>query len=227
VRSIIPATGILGQIMQALIRSIPIAVLAAIIATSTFAQGQAHATVYVNGKAQGSAVITMSLGPNGQLSEKISVISTAQGGSVTMQSVFSKNGMPILMTAHFGSKMISGDIKIDFGQNSAKLTAHTGSQSKTQNLKYPSGSSLNDLSNFWFVRDHPKPGAKCYYTEFDLQRMSWKALTDTYVGDVTLTYHGKKVTAHKVQNADGTQLLDDHGIPYRIESSDKSVIVRD
>lgn len=196
-------------------------------ATFCRAQGQCHTTIVSQGKPVGSATFIVKFLPDGHFMEEVDISAPKQKASNAMVAIYSRAGRPISMSNNLKAPNMSASISITFGPSSAKLVAHSTSQSKTQDMRYPAGAILDDPSIFWFSRDHPKPGATCKYTQFEPNSLRWRTLTDAYTGDTQLTYRGKKVTAHKLVNSDGTQFLDDRGLPYRIEAKDGSVFARD
>jgi hypothetical protein len=191
------------------------------------AQGVVHTTQYKGAKKIGTAIFELKLLPNYRLSESVTSTSTSSPGQTKIFILYSETGRPIQLEGTLTSPHQNVNIDVAFGVSVAKLTAHAASQSTTRNMKYPPGQSLEQPSVFWFFKTHPKVGDKCTYTEFDLNRMRWKTQTDTYTGDSKLTYNKQTVTAHKLQNSDGTQFLDNKGLPYRIEAADGSVFKRD
>lgn len=187
---------------------------------------EVQTTIISHGKKVGFATFTIKDLPSGKFMEEVDISAPAQKAGNEVVSVYSETGRPISMSNNLKTASMSASVNVIFGPSSAKLVVHSGPRSKTQDIKYPTGAKLEDPSIFWFSRTHPKQGASCRYAQFDPNGQHWRTLTDVYAGDTQLTYRGKKVTAHKLKNEDGTQYLDDQGLPYRIEASDGSIFSR-
>ena len=95
-------------------------------------------------------------------------------------------------------------------------------------MRIPANSDLRETSAFWFIRDHPKKGQTANYLQIDFNRMGWKTVKETYLGDEKITLHGHRIKAHKVLTSAGLEWLDNRGLPYRLEYSGarKTVFVR-
>jgi hypothetical protein len=189
---------------------------------------ECHATAFKNGKVILHETIRTKLMSNGQIQfTDILVDVIASSGRIESTLLYSASGRPIQMIAHLISPRVSGAMTVDFGLLGATLKGSFGSQSKTTFISYPKGVPLLDASNFWFVRDHPKPGDSCTHVEFEFDKMQFAKVTATYVGDRMLTVHGRKVTAHYVTRPDMRFWVDDHWLPYREETSNGTVVKRD
>jgi len=184
-----------------------------------------HAAILTKDKPVGTVDISATLLSNGRLAETRDE-TRKSGDTMAVHTLYAKSAKPVEIKVQLTGKQ-TGHVFITFGKSAVTISALIGKQSETDTKEYPKGADFQATSHFWFVRDRPKVGATCSYSAFDLGKMDWKTLTDTYVGDVTLTYRGKHVTAHKITNQEITQLLDDRGLPYRVDGTDGTDYVRD
>ena len=77
------------------------------------------------------------------------------------------------------------------------------------------------LSEFWFLRDKPKAGAKEESYIFNVDSLEWELTTTTYIGPKTVTLAGHKFAAHELTMESNTrtthEYLDEKGLPLLIE----------
>jgi hypothetical protein len=86
------------------------------------------------------------------------------------------------------------------------------------------GAPRRNASEFWFLRDRPKPGARVTTYAFDPDRLEWTLTTIDYRGTGDVGTGSAKVTGHRVHVRQGDRtidsVLDDKGLPLRVEDSD-------
>ena len=169
-----------------------------------------------NGKDAGLAVLTQSLSSNGTFGfgETISRKAAGKTQGISYLEVIDKRGLPV----RYSIKGVAGssnlNVAITFGPKGASVQASSQAKSRKVTVPYPKG-VLIQVSAFWFVTMKPKVGAVAAFEEFDMNSGRWKHRRDIYECDVTITYHGKKVKAHKITHLDGFDVEDDFGLPYQ------------
>lgn len=94
----------------------------------------------------------------------------------------------------------------------------------------PSAVPAQDDSAFWFIRDHPKPGATVYFGWFDIMNLKWIAIERTYIGKKPIPNSpivgDANVVTERRDGVDSTLYLDDRGEPILIESGTTRMVRR-
>lgn len=101
----------------------------------------------------------------------------------------------------------------------AKVAVDRGGKSESKTVPAPKDAPRDDPSEFWFIRDVPRPGTRIARYRFDTSQLEWKLTEIEYVGPREITVGGKKVRAHVIKASDGTFYLDEKGLPYLIETA--------
>ncbi|MCW5943455.1 MAG: hypothetical protein KIS66_14580 [Fimbriimonadaceae bacterium] len=101
----------------------------------------------------------------------------------------------------------------------AKVAVDKGGKSESRTVPAPKDAPRDDPSEFWFIRDVPRPGTKVSRYRFDMGSLDWKLLEVEYLGPREVAVGGKKVRTHAIKASDGTFYVDEKGLPYLIETS--------
>lgn len=101
----------------------------------------------------------------------------------------------------------------------AKVAVDRGGKSESKTVPAPKDAPRDDPSEFWFIRDVPRPGTRVSRYRFDMSALEWKLMEIEYLGPKEIVVGGKKVRAHAIKASDGSFYLDEKGLPYLIETA--------
>jgi hypothetical protein len=185
-------------------------------------QAQVRLYVTLGGKRVGQAVASQKILPDGSKLVQLSMNLAGPGGStVTLrqESTYSPKGAPI---RKFHESLKSSprerrQVTVTFGKGGAQVVEEVGGKRNLTNVPLVASAPIEANSEFWFIRDKPKPGATDKYYHFNVSKMEWELLTTTYGGVKTILIGGKKVKAHEVKSSQGVAYVDDKGLPYQLQ----------
>lgn len=178
-------------------------------------------TVYLSGRVAGTATMLQKIGADGGKSVQLSMELKSETVSITLrqESSYDKAGKPLRKfqeTVNATSKTRK-TIVVTFDSNGANAVVDEGGKRTVKKIPLPTAVVREDLSEFWFVRDIPKPGAVVKANTINLDTLTWELVTTTYVGPIEMSIAGKKVKAHKTESSKGIAYIDDNGLPLRLE----------
>jgi len=182
-----------------------------------------HMVVSADGKSIGTAKFTQQLLPDGgkqvQVNLDLSKV-TGKGVRVRQESVYSPKGEPIRkiqeVTTVDGKRVQLALATFDV--SGAKLTLDEGGKQTIKLFPLTKGAPRADASEFWLIRDRPKPGSKTTHYRFDISQAKWTLAESIYVGKTTVNVAGKTVEAHLIRSTDGVAYSDDEGTPMLIQT---------
>lgn len=180
----------------------------------------------VKGKSVGTLLLEHKFLPGGKLSARERLETTPDDGPKFVFDnvlVIASNGRSETSKMTIESAGNKAVVDITFDAKGANIKVEAAGKKTTKSVAMPKGSSTIDPSVFWFLRDKPKVGAKVTYAQFDPLELKWVNETVTYKGPVSITFKGKKTTAHLLVLTKSKQWLDDKGMPYRFEYEDGMV----
>jgi hypothetical protein len=99
---------------------------------------------------------------------------------------------------------------------SAVLDQNGSNESK--DIEAPKDAPLEDPSEFWFLRDQPRPGTTFKKYRFDLNTLEWKIGETKYVGLKEIKVGGQTFRAHQIVTDDATTYVDAKGLPLLVET---------
>lgn len=157
------------------------------------------------------------------------VLKDPTGKSVTVlqESTYDKTGAPVrkLQTVTSAGGSSRQAIVVTFDAGGAYVKIEQGGKTVNQHAPVPAGKRIAATPEFWFVRDHPKPGDVVTYWRFDLNTLGWVESKSQYHGYRTISVGGKQTRAHLVTLGNVSAYVDESGDPYKIES-DGTTLVR-
>ncbi|MGI8924942.1 MAG: hypothetical protein ACR2HJ_13110 [Fimbriimonadales bacterium] len=165
--------------------------------------------------------LTESGGKVGQF--KMQLIKGPQSVTIIEEAEYNKDARPVRKTF---SQEGAGSRVATFSAGVVTVVMEAEGQTETKAIPIPTSADVRAQSEFWFLRDKPKPGAKSIYHRFDMKELAWVKTQVAYVGSGTLKIRGKAVKAHLTKSGPGKAWVDDHGRPLRIEAG-KLVMLRD
>jgi hypothetical protein len=108
------------------------------------------------------------------------------------------------------------------------VTVLDGEKRKMKTVAAPAGCSLVNLSEFWFIRDKPKPGQIETGYQFNTDSLEWEEVRTEYRGKKTVKIEGRSIPVHEVATRRGTKeslaFVDDQGLPVLIDLGDVKMV---
>ena len=198
------------------------------IALSSIAFGQAKLAVYEHGKLVGRMTVSVKIAADGSKIDEMSMSRMGQGKAVDLRviSSFAADGTP---TRKFMAMSLVGTSErhqtvVTFTENAAHIHFVPETASEDREVPLPRGSQFKQPQEFWFIRDHPDPGASSTSCVFELASGKWIDHVQTFVGDRQIVIGNKTMTAHKITSVMAgrtiTEYLDSKGLPLKIEQGD-------
>ncbi len=184
----------------------------------------ASVRLYVNvqGKRVGQAVANQKIMPDGSKVVQLSLQIAAPGGNtVTLrsESTYSAKGAPVRM---FHESVTTNPktrrtVTVSFSKSGATATEEVGGKRDVNDVPLAPGAPMESKSEFWFVRDQPKPGAVDKRYRFDVSSLKWELTTATYIGKKSVKIGAKTYAVHEVRSTKGTAYVDETGMPVKLE----------
>jgi hypothetical protein len=102
----------------------------------------------------------------------------------------------------------------------------TDAAGKRTSVKIPLGKALPraNVSEYWFVRDTPKVGAKVTYYRLNIRKQEWEQVTVRYLGKKPVKVGNQTIEAHCLEQGDQTAYLDDSGMPYLLKTPEMTLV---
>lgn len=170
---------------------------------------------------KGSATVVNKIQKDGSKYVRLSMelrATTGQIVNILQESVYDKNGRPVRKIQTTDTKGgVQQMIVVEFEIGKVRVRATQNGKTVNTTVNVPIGKNINAKSEFWFVRDKIKAGAKSTYWRFDLQTLQWVEETAIYRGLREISIGGKKIKAHLVELGSIKAFSDDKGDPWRLE----------
>jgi len=186
---------------------------------------QVKMSIEVGGKVLGTASVTQQVKSDGSkfLEYRMDWTSGQTKMTLRSQNTYDKEGAPIrkFMEAIIPGGKMQRQIVATFDKEGANLVILDGGDRKTKQVPLTQTAPRKNKSEFWFLRDKPKVGDKVDSYVFNMDSLQWELQTATFKGTKSIEIGGKKILAHEVEttgNRKATAFLDDHGLPWLIES---------
>lgn len=178
-------------------------------------------TVYLNGRVAGAATMLQKLGADGGKSVQLSMELKSESLAINLrqESTYDKTGRPIrkFQETHNVTLKTRRTVVVTFDAAGANAVIDEGGKRTVKKIPLPETAAREDVSEFWFVRDVPKPGAVVKANTVNLETLTWELVTTTYKGLVDITIAGRKVKAHRTESDRGVAFIDAQGLPLRLE----------
>jgi hypothetical protein len=169
--------------------------------------------VYASGQRIGVADVTIALTRTGGVHTNLEM-SLSMGGNTSQISLTSecdRSGKP-LYTKMTTKATLKGSpkakptlrtVSITFRGPVAKSIRVTNGKTDEKSVSAPAGANIADASQFWFIRDKPRPGQMATYYSFNAEQPSWIKTTTKYLGLKDVTVGGKTRKAHQITTTRG------------------------
>jgi hypothetical protein len=188
------------------------------------AGAQVKLSLSVAGKAAGTATLSQSVAADGSKTVVLRIEMNAAGkkARLSSQASYDAKGNPI---RKFLETIIPGQLQrqtvVTFDQAGANVVVLKGDGRETKKIGLLDTAPRAAPSEFWFIRDMPKPGAKVKNYVFNADSLTWDLTETTYIGPRVVKAGGQSVKAHLVQSDQGGRqvysFLDDKGLPVLVD----------
>lgn len=190
-------------------------------ALAAVAPAQVKLEMLKDGKSMGVATVTQKLRQDGSKLVQMSMEMTTPSGPLNFrsESIYLASGLPQRKFQEIAvpSQKFRRTIVAEFSEASVHVTTDLNGTRSVKDVALPKGGSAVDKSEFWFVRDKPAAGAKAKAYSFNLETLTWEQVETTFVGPVDLAIGTLKFKANKTSSARGIAIVDDQGLPLRLE----------
>lgn len=198
-----------------------LALLSLIGTLQTPAPAPVKMAVYLSGRIAGSATVLQKIGADGSKSVQLSMELKNETVAINLrqESSYDKNGRPIrkFQETHNVTQKTRKTVVVTFDAVGANAVVDEGGKRTVKKIPLPETAVREDLSEFWFLRDQPKPGTVVKANTVNLETLTWELVTTTYKGTQEITIAGRKVKAHRTESERGVAFIDDKGLPLRLE----------
>ncbi len=197
-------------------------VIALLLVFATAIAGQTDLALTGPDGMTGSARVTNQIQEDGSKYVQLSMTMRQKGGqdvSVLQESSYDAKGSPVrkLQVITFPGGGGKQTFVATFDEKGASIKVDAGGKTVTDSVPYPSGKSVRVVSEFWFIRDKPAPGAISTYWRFDIGTRTWVETKATYHGKRQLKIGAKVHACHLITVGDAKAYMDDKGDPLRLE----------
>jgi hypothetical protein len=190
---------------------------------ATLAAPQTKLQVIVSGRLTGEASFSQKIMPDGSKLVQLTFELRAPDGRtvhVRSESLYDSKGASIrkFLESASDKPRLRRQIVATFDSEGANVVEEISGKRKTQKVALVKAAPRENMSEFWFIRDKPKPGDSVKFYRFDMDGLSWMLSTIKYVGQKYVKLGKGTVLAHQVvQDDEVTAYLDNAGLPIVLE----------
>lgn len=198
------------------------AILAATILAAA-ATGQVKLKTVSSGLPDGVASYSHKLLPDGSKFVQLSIeMRAANGRAIRVRSerTYSADGHPVRAFLESIAERPTSrrQATATFSGPSAHVVLDVGGKRSVSDVPLAAAAPRACLSEFWFLRDAPAPGAKVQYYHFDLATLAWVLEEAHYVGPAKVKVGSATYSGHHVRSKTGEAWLDARGLPIKLVS---------
>lgn len=201
-------------------------ILLIIVAFATIALGSAQTrlAVSIGGHPAGYATLSQKIQKDGSKVVELRIELTSQGNKVriTSQASYDDKGLPTRKfqeTTGPGSR--HGQAVVTFDGDGANAVIQVDTKRSVKHVSLVKTAPRTSLSEFWFIRDSPKPGQIEKTYQFNPDTLTWELATTEYRGKKKLTIEGHSLEVYEVVTKRGDKesmsYLDEQGLPVLVD----------
>ncbi|HVT11979.1 MAG TPA: hypothetical protein VHE55_06905 [Fimbriimonadaceae bacterium] len=204
----------------------------AILGIVALSWGEARLTITMRGHPAGYATLSQRIQRDGTkvVELRIELGSDQHKVKLSSEARYDAKGIPIRKfqqtIADVGD--INKQVIATFSKEGANLVLLDGGKRSVKNVSLAQAAPRACLSEFWFIRDKPKPGAVEETYQFNTDTLAWEIVRTEYRGVRKLTIEGHTVSVHEVSTKRGdkesTSYLDDEGLPVLVDQGDIKMV---
>jgi hypothetical protein len=192
---------------------------------------QTHLALTNKGKPVGFATLSQHVEKDGGKVVELRMEFSSGGTKVkiTSEARYDAKGMP---TRKFQQAIVPGSLSkqviATFAKDGAHVTLLDGDKRTVKSVAAPAGAALANLSEFWFLRDQPKPGQVEESYQFNTDSLEWEQVKTEFRGKKTLKIENRSVSVYEVVTKRGskesTAYVDDGGLPVLIDLGEVKMV---
>jgi hypothetical protein len=195
--------------------------LPAVACFAALAPAQIKMNVVVQGANVGTATLTQKLLPDGGKMVQLAMDLKGPGGTVRVRSENTYGADMKAKRKFLESYPGAGkrrQVIVDFSSDGADVTLEADGSRQKRVVPYPKDAKLENVSEFWFIKNTPKPGDTFKWHSFNVETLAWELETVQYVGMKTVRVSGRDIRGYEVKADKYTAILDSKGLPFLIET---------
>ena len=204
----------------------------AAVATASYAHSQTHLTISVNGHPAGYATLNQEIQKDGTKSVelRLELDSGSEKARITSQATYDPKGMPQrkFQETIMATGGINRQVVVTFDKSGANVVILDGDKRTTKSVSLASAAPRASLSEFWFLRDKPKPGQVEETYQFNADSLEWELVKTEYRGKKTLKVEGHSTAVNEILTKRGdketTSYLDEQGLPVLVDQGDVKMV---
>lgn len=181
------------------------------------------------GRAVGFATVSHKLMPDGSKLVTLRMELTGANGAtvrVRSETSYKSSGEPLraFQETQVDKPVSRSSVTATFDAKGANVIVDEGGKRSVKSVDLVSTAPRAAVSEFWFLRQSPKPGERVQYYFFSATRLAWELQEMHYVGKTTFKLGNQTVPAHRVRTKQGEMILDEKGLPLRVEAESVTMI---
>ncbi len=160
--------------------------------------------------ADGSKIITLTMDFSGREGRTV---------RVRTERTYLKDGSPVRVFQEIISQRpaFRNSVTVTFDAKGAHAVIDESGKRTVKDIPLVNTAPRKCTNEFWFLRDKPKVGLSEKYYHFDSTKLEWRISEATYVGPTKVKIGGVQVAGHLVRSPEGDAVLDDKGLPIRLD----------
>jgi hypothetical protein len=206
-------------------------VICALLSVS-FAHSQTRMSLTIRDHPAGYATLSQKIQPDGSktVELRLELTSANQKVKLTSEARYDAKGMPTrkFQEALMAEGKLQKQVIATFNKDGASVTLLDGGKRTMKNVPLVATAPRASLSEFWFIRDAPKPGQFEETYQFNTDTLEWDLVRTDYRGRKTLKIQGRSISVHEVSSKRNgkvtTAFLDDQGLPVLIDQGDVKMV---
>ncbi len=183
-------------------------------------------TISVRDHPAGYATLTQSLQKDGSKNVDLRIELTTANRTIKLdsQARYDPKGFPTRKFQETLGGGVNRQVVVTFGAGGATVVTLDSGKRTVKNVSLVSAAPWASLSEYWFIRDMPKPGQTEQTYQFNTDTLEWELVRTEYRGKKTLTFEGHSIPVYEVVTKRGdkvtTSLLDSKGLPVLVDQGD-------
>ncbi len=160
--------------------------------------------------AEGSKVISLTMDFSGREGRTV---------RVRTERTYAKDGSPVRVFQETISQRpaFRVSVTVTFDAKGAHAVVDERGKRTVKDIPLVNTAPRKCTNEFWFLRDKPKVGQREKYYHFDATKLEWRISELTYMGPTKVKVAGVQVAGHLVRSPEGEAVLDDKGLPIRLD----------
>jgi hypothetical protein len=189
---------------------------------------QTQLLVQASGLPDGTASITQKIAADGTKASQLKLQLGKKGSafvSVRSESSYNSKGEQTRIFTETISEKPSRrrQVTVTFSGEGAHVVVDESGKREVKAVPLVETAPRANPTEFWFIRDLPKPGTKVQYYHFNANTLTWDLRSSTYVGRKSIRLNGALVNAHRVEMTDGEAYFSSDG--HLLQMTNKQMVM--